>query len=283
MVPVSFPEGSKLLYAVGVLFGVLALAYFGSELVFALSPTVKSILLFTAFVVLLVLAGAIERPELDAAVYALAAGSYLVSVWYLIATFDLGKGGVFLVLGLSSLLFLGLGYLVRETGLVVGRRAAVGVLIVGVVLAGGLIAADALGPQPTYAAEFDEEVSVEGTEPWSDVRVGTLVVENEHVLSRTLDAPTYEACSYTAGDLHQRDEVRTDGYENEGAQGYRLGGGESASFELTVGTWLFADENGEILDAFEGGPIPVETASECPAETDGPRLVIVDQPSSESA
>lgn len=80
MVPVSFPEGSELLYAVGVVFGVLALAYFGSELVFALSPTVKAILLFVAFVVPLVLASAIERPELDAAVYALAAGSYLVFV-----------------------------------------------------------------------------------------------------------------------------------------------------------------------------------------------------------
>lgn len=276
MVSISFPEGSKLLYAVGVLFGVLALAYFGSELVFALSPTVKAILLFVAFVVLFVLASAIERPELDAAVYALAAGSYLVFVWYLIATFDPGEGGVFLVLGLSSLLFLGLGYLVREAGLVVGRRVAVGVLIVGVVLTGGLIVADALGPQPTYTAEFDEEVNLEGAEPWSDVRVGTLVVENGHVLSRTLDAPTYEACSYTVDGLHERDAVWTGGYESKGMEGSRLEGGESASFELTVGTWLFADENGEILDSFEGGPIPVETASECPAEADGPRLVIVD-------
>ncbi len=48
------------------------------------------------------------------------------------------------------------------------------------------------------------------------------------------------------------------------------------SFELTVGTWLFADGNGEILDAFEEGPVPIETASECPAEADEPRLVIVD-------
>lgn len=276
MVSLSSFEGSKLLYAVGVLFGVLALAYFGSELVFALSPTVKATLLFVAFVVLLVLGGAIERTGLDAAVYALAAGSYLVFVWYLIGTFELGEGGVFLVLGLSSLLFLGLGYLVRETGLVVGRRIAFGVLIVGVVLAGGLIAVDALGPQPTYAAEFDEEVNLEGAEPWSDVRVGTLVVENEHVLSRTLEAPTYEACSYTADGLHERDAVWAGGYESEEIAGSRLEGGESASFELTVGTWLFADENGEILDTFEDGPIPIETASECPAEADGPRLVIVD-------
>lgn len=226
----------------------------------------KAILLFVAFVVLLVLGGAIDRTGLDAAVYALAAGSYLVFVWYLIGTFELGEGEVFLVLGLSSLLFLGLGYLVRETGLVVGRRIAFGVLI----------AVDALDPQPTYSAEFDEEVNLEGAEPWSDVRVGTLVVENEHVLSRTLEAPTYEACSYTADGLHERDAVWTGGYESEEIAGSRLEGGESTSFELTVGTWLFADENGEILDSFEDGPIPIETASECPAEADGPRLVIID-------
>ena len=281
MAPVSFPEGSKLLYAVGVLFGVLALAYFGSEFVFALSPTVKAILLFVAFVVLLVLASAIERPELDAAVYALAAGSYLVFVWYLIATSELGRAASFSSSGSPHCSSWDWAISSARPG--VARRTAVGVLIVGVVLAGGLIAADALGPQPTYTTEFDEEVEHRGSRtvvgraggdarrrerarPLADARRADL----RGVLVHRRRPPSARRGS----DRRPRERGGT------GLSPRRRRVGELRTHGRHVAVRRRERRDPRRL---RGGPIPVETASECPTETDGTRLVIVDQPSNESA
>ena len=96
------------------------------------------------------------------------------------------------------MLFLGLGYSIRETGFALDRKAPLVVLVTITFVATGGIAVDVSQPEPTYTATFAEELQVDLEGPWMERPVGAVVIENTSVLARTVQAPTYVACAYTA-------------------------------------------------------------------------------------
>ena len=259
----------KVLYIVGVLLGVIAAFYFGFRLLDDLSPTTTSTVLFLGFVAFLLAGLYVKVDTLDTVFYALGAGSYLVFVFYTISAFDLGDGGIFVLLAGSSALFIALGYASSEGYLNFERkRVLVGIAVV-VVFGFALLGFDVTGAQPTQATEFEERAEIPPL-PGQSV-VGEVTVENPFALSREAEVPSYDACLYTP-------EVRRTrlGY-TESTSNLVIAGGGSRTFELTIGAQVFYDrETGNLRDELnETETVPVERAEQCPEESDEVKLVVV--------
>ncbi|WP_323191061.1 hypothetical protein [Halostella sp. PRR32] len=258
----------KILYGLGVLFGLGALVYFGRDLVFELSVPVKSLLLLLGFVAFFTAASAIDRPTLDSVLYVLSGGAYLMFLGYTIDRYDVGDTGVFLALVFSSMLFIGLGYLLREREAGLPWRQSRYVLAVVAVVAGLLIVADLLGGGVVYTAALENEVTSTPDDP--QMIVGTVTAKNEFVGARKLSPPSVSACVYTP-DRRDSDAqlVWPDDYSYATAE--VIGGGEEV--ELDIRVWhRVPGENNETAQQFT-----VERAAECPDETSvtEPTVVVV--------
>jgi len=259
----------RILYAVGVLLGVIATFYFGFRLLEDLSPTTTSATLFLGFVVFLFAGLYARNGTLDTVFYALSAGSYLVFVAYVLETYDLGDGGVFALLAGSSALFVALGYASSKGVFEVDRTKAVVGIAVVLVLVVGLLVFDATGAQPGYSQEFRDTVDIpDGID--EQVVVGETVAKNPFVLSRRADPPSVTGCLYTP-------ERRHVSLRRDVPYSLVLGGGETRGFDVTVaGSSFFDHEDGELTKLMpnrEG--IPVEVSEACPETADEPKLVVV--------
>lgn len=264
-------DRETVLYAVGVLLGIAAAAYFGFQLFDQVSPVTTALVLFAGFLCFLTVGVGLDVETVDIVAYALAAGCYLVFVGYTLSRFDVGDGGTFLLLAASSGLFIGLGYLAQQGRLALDRRQAGLVVVAVLVVAVGVVGVDLVGAQPTTTAEFRE--SIEIPDDRERVTVGTVTVENGFVLPREAEVERYGACLYGT-------EFRPVPLEYEPRAGSPLlGGGESRSYDLVVPGVLFYHDNGTRRAAFEGREtIPVETAAECPESSDETKLVVVSEP-----
>lgn len=268
-------DSAAILYALGAVTGIAAVVFFGAEVAVALSPTVKAALLLAGFVAFLV-AGLSLPVDLPAAVaYVLAAAAYLVSVGYTVSRFRPGSRVTFLLLAASSVLFVGLGYLVRERGLDLTRREAGAVVAVVLVAGAGLVALDAAGPDPAYRLELRDSANVTSGE---SVRVGTLVADNRFALSRTMDVPEYYACVYTP-DRRAPTRVDVDRYASDRPPDL-LRGGETRRMAARIHVpYELSGERPE-----DGPPprvtlgvVPIGTSTACPPASDvlEPRVVVV--------
>lgn len=264
-------DQEKVLYAVGILLGVVAVAYFGFQLFDQVSPVTTAALIFAGFVCFLVAGLGFDADTLDIVAYALAAGSYLVFVAYVLSRFDVGDGGTFLLLAGSSALFVGLGYLGQQGRLTLERRQAGLVVLVVLLAAVALVGVDLVGAQATTSTEFEESVDV--PDRTGSVAVGTLTLENGFFLPRTADAPTFHACVYGP-------EFRPARLEYEPPRSSsRLGGGETRRHDLLLPGRAFYDGNGTLREAFQDREtVPVETADECPETEREPSIVVVQTP-----
>lgn len=257
-----------ILYVVGILLGVVATGYFGFRLLEDLSPVTTAALLLVGFVLLLIAGIAVGVETLDLVLYALSAGAYLVFVAYTIMTFELGDGGTFLLLALSSVLFIALGYLAHRNRLALSRRQArLGALLV-VVLAIALVGVDVTGAQPAQSADFETDVPVPGDREM--VHLGTATVSNDFVLPRSTTVQRYHACVYTPDR-----ELMTLSFAPS-AGSILLGGGETRTYDVRLSGHVFYRE-GELREAVSGvDRVPVERAETCPADADAPRIVVVE-------
>ncbi len=148
-------DGGKLLYALGVVFALVALLYFVQDVVFGLSITVRTVLLFALFVGFFVGGVAIDRGGLGVVSFALASISYAVFVWYTVSRYEFGETGIFLALAVSAALFVGLGYAVREREVAISLRTAGIVVIALCCLSLVLVGADVLGGGVTYETSLE--------------------------------------------------------------------------------------------------------------------------------
>lgn len=259
-------DPAKILYAVGVLFGVAAVAYFARDIVFELSITVRALLLLLAFIVLLVAALSAARKTFVLVFAVLAAAAYLAFVAYTLSRFDVGADGTFLVLLVSAGLFLGLGYLVRERDFspssTTARYAAVAVILV----AAALVGADIVASEVTYNIAVEDEAVVGDR---GQVVLGTLTMENQFVFREPIDRPQALACIYVPA--MDESDMRPHPVE------YRVGedrvpdtipGAGTITATMTV---RLTDEEAATID----GPMPIERAEECPEASDEPRIVVV--------
>jgi len=260
----------KMLYAVGVVLGVVATFYFGFRILESLSPTTTSAVLFLGFVAFLFAGLYVKTETLDTVFYVLSAGSYLVFVAYVLSTYDLGDGGVFVLLAGSSALFVGLGYASSTGRLELDRRTAAGGVAVTLVLIVALLGFDATGGQPTYSHDFNETVDVP-EDRRTTVTVGETTARNPFVLSRRAELPSVGGCVYTP------ETEFTDLSYDESPYSLILAGGETRSFRVVVSASAFYDhETDELHEIFaDRDSVPVETADECPDEADEPKLVVV--------
>ncbi len=259
---------STLLYAIGIILGIVSVVYFGRSIIADLSPTIKSVLLLLGFPVLFVSGDLIQKRIIDKFFYLLSAVSYVVFLWYAFGTFELGGNFVFLILVLSSVLFLSLGYLKsREVNLKSSWKKIT--LIVLIALMIGLTSFDVMGAQPKYDLQLEDSINFEGVWERDEqrIRIGTLEVRNDFVFSRFTHFPELRACLYTPGKheiypYYSRWEVNI------------VGGGETENIEVSIYPPR-GEELGKPPAYMENIKIvPIEGADSCPEEVEEPKLIV---------
>ncbi|MFP4174630.1 MAG: hypothetical protein ACLFSW_02475 [Halobacteriales archaeon] len=260
----------EILYAVGTILGVASVVYFGFAVLEDLSPTTTAVSLLLCFVAFLLAALYVRVDILDTVLYVLSAGSYVVAVAYVFATYDLGEFGFLAILAGSSALFVALGYALNKELLDIDRRKALGGIAVVVFLLIALLAFDVAGAQPTYTHDFNDTVEVP-QDVRDTVTVGETTASNPFVLSRRAELPNVQGCVYTP-----EMEFANVRYEDS-PYNLRLAGGGERSFGVVVSPGTFYDrEDDDLHEAFaDRESVPVEVADECPETADEPKLVIV--------
>jgi hypothetical protein len=185
----SFDE-SKFLFGVGALLGVISIFYFGLELIFDLSPTIKSFILVVFSALFFVLGDFVESDLLGISTYVFSGFTYLSFLIYVSVRFSLSQTQTLALLAGSSALFLGLGYVRNEELYSLDSQTSkkASAALFGVLLI--LVAVDVAGSQPEYRLDLKEDVTVSGQE----ISVGVLEVENSFPLSRNVDLPSYGGC-----------------------------------------------------------------------------------------
>lgn len=266
-------DSGKLLYALGVLFATAALLYFARDVVFDLSITVKSVLLFLAFVALLVGGVALQRDVLDTVAFALSGVTYVVFVGYVVVRYSPGETGTFLLLALSAGLFVTLGYLVRGGSVAVSQRQALGVVAALVLVSTVLVGVDAVGGDVSYGFETESPVTVEPvtTDRPTDYserqkRIGTLTASNGFVFTRALSLPSLSGCLVGVDDV-PGERVWVD-YDRSGyGRPDTIAGGATRAFgveaSIPIGT-----------NTTESVTYDIERGSDCDADRDSPTLIV---------
>lgn len=259
-------DPAKILYAVGVLFGVAAVAYFARDIVFELSITVRALLLLLAFIILLVAALAAARKTFVLVFAVLAAAAYLAFIAYTLSRFDVGADGTFLVLLVSAGLFLGLGYLVREREFSPSTSNARYAVVVVFLLAVALVGADVVASEVTYEVDLNDEATVGDR---GQVILGTLTMENQFVFREPIDRPQAFACIYVpAMDEYDMRPHPVEYRVGEDRVPDSIAGAGTIPATMTV---RLSDEEAATLD----DPLPIENAEECPEAGNEPRIVVV--------
>lgn len=261
-------KASHLMYIVGIVLGIIAVVYFGREIIADLSPTVKSALLIIGFPTFLAGGSLIQKRILDKFLYILSVFSYLVFLWSVFDTFELGSNTILIALVISSIIFIGIGYQ-WEKEVKIGKKWKKIALIGLIVFAIGLVSFDVAGSQPSYKLDLQKNVNFEGVWEGEDekrIHIGKLVVKNDFLFSRHTDPPDLEGCLYTPEKHNVH--IYYSKWEID------IISGESQE-EIEVS---FYPPHGE----GEGRPtymeniqtIPIEIANVCPDNVDEPKLVI---------
>jgi hypothetical protein len=206
-------DSGKLLYALGVLFAAAALLYFVRDVVFDLSITVKAALLLLGFIAFFVAGVALERDVLDVVAFALRGVTYVVFVGYVVVRYSPGETGTFLLLAASAILFVGLGYALRE-GIPTPSRRTAGLALGGLLVVSILfVGADALTGGVAYDVQTNESVTVsvpapeQGSGGYTPIssQIGTVRATNPSPFLRALETPSLSACLVGPTDAPRND------------------------------------------------------------------------------
>lgn len=113
-----------------------------------------------------------------------------MAVFYTVFKFKLASESILLVFGASSLIFVGLGYLVERERVSVSRNElvyTVGILLVAVSLVAG---ADMVSEGVETELRLDSNVTLTG----ETLEVGTFSVRNSFFLLKDFESPNLEVC-----------------------------------------------------------------------------------------
>ena len=246
-------DESKLLYGLGAFLGIVAIIYFGHEIILDLSPTVKSFILLSSTVMFLGSAEYVKHGILKSSFYIFSAISYLSFLLYIFARFSFTSEQIFLILAASSAAFIGMGYLRSEKGYEVTRDQAKKVLGALMILVALAVVFDVVGAQPEYNLELNERVEVNAGE---EFEIGVLEIKNDFPLSRNVDAPIFRGCMFI--------EEGQDGrniYINPDAGGM-ISGGTTARISLTENAHYESHEDQNV--SISGNYTVIN--EECPSE-----------------
>jgi len=180
---------NKILTGFGLFLGVLAVIYFGGEAILDLTPIAKSFLLIAGSGLFLLGSKLTDDRGSMTALYFFSAISYLTFMGYYTLRMNPSSTTVFLLLGISGLLFVLVGkkiesYRPEEEKL---KKLGAGIVILSVTV----IAVDLNGPEVQYQTDFRESIEV-GQEP---VNVGNITVQNSYFLPQIYDIDRVRTCS----------------------------------------------------------------------------------------
>ena len=266
-------DGGTLLYVLGIGFALAALAYFIRDVVFALSITIKAALLFIAFLAFLLGGVVMDRDVLDRVSLVLGGAAYVVFLAYVVTRYGLDATGIFLALAASAVLFIGLGYGVRQHRPDISARTGTILAVALVGLAVLLVGADVATAGVSYDTEVEESitVSVPADAPADqmvvpvETTIGTVTVNNDGPFTRPVSLPAVSGClaGMDAG-------AQTDVYLDYRPRSYDrpdyIAGGETQSYTLVA--QLPVPNETETLN------VTVERGTDCEMSRDEPTLIV---------
>lgn len=276
-------DGGTILYVLGIGFALAALAYFVRDVVFALSITVKAALLFLAFLAFLLGGVVMDRDVLDRVSLVLSAAAYVVFLVYVITRYDLAATGVFLVLAVSAVLFVGLGYVLRQVPPTISPRTAkvLAVALVGVAVL--LVGVDVATAGVTATVELEDSVTVTVPDDghtdrefvMTETTVGQVDVTNAGPFTRSLSLPDTSACvvgtdAIPADVVGPANEVRLEYDPPRYERPDRLAGGETHSSDIVVRL--------PVSNETDAVTLVVERGSDCKSPRPEPTLLVEVEP-----
>lgn len=265
-------DGGKLLYALGVAFALGALLYFIRDVVFGLSITVTAALLLVAFVGFFIGGLAIDRDALDVVAYAVSALTYTVFLGYVVTRYETTETGIFILLTISAVLFVGLGYGLRTDQLRLSRRTARSAAVVLVAVSLVLVGADVATGDVQYSVEIDDRTTVTISQTGGDdsrvqgsAEIGALTVANPPPFSRSTSLPSVRGCLVGTNASAQDVFVQ---YTPQYYGSDRLAGGEERTHGIEARIIADTNETGELEFA-------IERHTDCDVTREEPTIVIV--------
>lgn len=181
---------SYILYGMAVVLAAASLMVFGFDVLMSLSPTIRSLLLLLTFTFFVAAGNYTEEKGIRNIFYLIAAFAYAVFLMYTFAVFDMSSEAVFVLLALSSLMFMGFGYMAKKREVLLEQEIAklvmIGTIIVTVIVLGVDLTAAQPTTDPTYrdSIEMTQERQV----------IGTMTVQNPFWVSREVEIESPRGC-----------------------------------------------------------------------------------------
>jgi len=253
---------SELLYIGSSILGAISVTIFSTG-DSVLSPVTK-IAIMGLISGLFLLFGTYTQKKLETMLlYGLGAFTYIVGALYTVTKFDIGSDGSFLILALSAAIFAGLGHLITEGRKTLPRnKLRIGAAVI-LLLGLSVTLFDLSSPQVNYSTNLESEINLTETR---ETQVGTLLVQNNFMLPRSTDIPSYEACVYTPD--RREASVHVDGE-------YKLdliAGGTVEELDLNIRAHPRQSEE----EPEELGTFKVERAEDCPESSEQNKIVITE-------
>jgi len=249
-------DSTNILFGAGAILGVVASIYFAQEIIFGLSPITRSLSLFIAFSMFFILGNSISEKILGKFLYFLSAATYTVFLIFTISKFDFSSNQVFTVLLFSSFLFIGLGYAVKKRDRIFSDKLFRLALLILTILLFSFLIFDIVGAQPVYNLRTFETVDLE--EGVSE-KVGAVEINNDFVLPRDYDAPSYRGCFFIEEDVIEVSVRYSDYSLSSGV----IVGKSSLEADIEVFVRDFQDLNVTKVEAMS-----IRSGDKCPEEYD---------------
>ncbi len=256
-------DSTNILFGAGAILGVVASIYFAQEIIFGLSPITRSLFLFIAFSMFFILGNSISEKILGKFLYFLSAATYVVFLIFTISNFDFSSNQIFIVLLFSSFLFIGLGYAVKKRGRIFSDKIFRLVLLILTILLFSSLIFDIVGAQPVYNLRTFETVDLE--EGVSE-KAGVVEINNDFILPRNYDTPSYRGCFFPEEDNVIEVSVR---YSDHTLSSGVIEGKSSLEADIEVYAREFLDLNITTVE-----DLSIRISEECPEEYDEGTLYI---------
>lgn len=185
---------SYILYGMAVVLAAASLMVFGFDVLMSLSPTIRSLLLLLTFTFFVAAGNYTSEKGIRNIFYLIAAFAYGIFLLYTFAVFNLSSEAVFLMLAVSSIMFMGFGYMAKQRETLLEAEIAKLVMIMTIILTVIVLVGDLAGAQPTMETTYVDRIDV--TE--QQQQVGTLTLTNPFIVSREVEPQFPQGCLVAA-------------------------------------------------------------------------------------
>lgn len=193
VIQIAGVDASIIMYAFGVIFGVISILYFTRDILVSLSVTVKSLVLYAVSIFMFSLSIFVSSGVISVILMIFFGSSYTFATSYVWKTYRFEKLGRFLILATSSVILLSIGRSL-QTDLFTNLQGMISIVGVGLVPLIVVILVSAIDIMEeeniTYKFEFKDTIS-DITE--AQCSIGELEIENNSYFRRKFESPNIEA------------------------------------------------------------------------------------------